>query len=216
MDNKDLKIDLSQKQQSQYHHGNLRAALIQTALQILAVDGVDGLALRKVAKAAGVSHSAPAHHFKDKTGLIASVAARGFRMLSEDLLAVAQNHQDSKEQIIHGVRAYVQFAQREVELFRLITSPAAPDYTEYPELYDAGIHCWNVWVQAVAVFMKDYSVQGDSPELLAFCIWAHVQGIASLIVNQAVIPPHIIPLKDAMLDKSIELLINGLIADIKG
>jgi len=212
MNNDHSRIEVTSKPQSHYHHGNLREALIQTALQILAVDGVAGLTLRKVAKAAGVSHAAPAHHFKDKTALIASVAAEGFRILSKALLAVAKIHPDSKEQLIRLVRTYVGFAQREVELFRLIFGPTAPDYREYPELYEAGIECWNTLVQLVTTVMKDLEITNCEPDLLAFSIWAHTQGIASLIVNQAVIPPHLIPLKGAMLDKSIELLINGLLS----
>ncbi|HWR44469.1 TetR/AcrR family transcriptional regulator, partial [Sporomusa sp.] len=210
MDSKHPGIMITPKDQSHYHHGNLREALIQTALQILAVDGVVGLTLRKVAKAAGVSHAAPAHHFKDKTALVASVAAEGFRILSKELVAVANINQDFKEQLIQLVRTYVGFAQREVELFRLIFGPTAPDYREYPELYEAGIECWNTVVQLITTFMKDQEITNCEPDLLAFSIWAHTQGIASLIVNQAVIPPHLIPLKGAMLDKSIELLIDGL------
>jgi AcrR family transcriptional regulator len=212
MDNKHPGIMITPKDQSHYHHGNLREALIQTALQILAVDGVVGLTLRKVAKAAGVSHAAPAHHFKDKTGLIAAVAAEGFRILSDELLAEADRHQHSKDRLIHCVRTYVDFAKKEVELFRLIFGPTAPNYMEYPELYEAGIQCWNICVQFTEAVMKDYGIDNCNPELLAFSIWAHTQGISSLIVNQVVIPPHIIPLKDAMLDKSIELLINGLLS----
>jgi len=212
MDSKHPGIRVTPRDQSHYHHGNLREALIQTALQILAVDGVVGLTLRKVAKAAGVSHAAPAHHFKDKTALVASVAAEGFRILSKELLDVVKIHQDSKEQLIRLVRTYVGFAQREVELFRLIFGPSAPDYREYPELYEAGIECWNTVVQLVTSVMKDQGITNCEPDLLAFSIWAHTQGSASLIVNQAVIPPHLIPIKGAMLDKSIELLIDGLIA----
>ncbi|SDF52973.1 TetR/AcrR family transcriptional regulator [Sporomusa acidovorans] len=212
MDSKHPGIMITPKDQSHYHHGNLREALIQTALQILSIDGVAGLTLRKVAKAAGVSHAAPAHHFKDKTALVASVAAEGFRILSKELVAVANINQDFKEQLIQLVRTYVGFAQREVELFRLIFGPTAPDYREYPELYEAGIECWNTVVQLITTVMKDQKITNCEPDLLAFSIWAHTQGIASLIVNQAVIPPHLIPIKGAMLDKSIELLIDGLIA----
>ncbi|HWR40817.1 MAG TPA: TetR/AcrR family transcriptional regulator [Patescibacteria group bacterium] len=212
MDSKHPGIMITPKDQSHYHHGNLREALIQTALQILAVDGVAGLTLRKVAKAAGVSHAAPAHHFKDKTALVASVAAEGFRILSKELLGVADIHQDSKEQLIRLVRTYVGFAQREVELFRLIFGPSAPDYREYPELYEAGIECWNTLVQLVITIMKDQEITNCEPDLLAFSLWAHTQGVASLIVNQAVIPPHLIPIKGAMQDKAIELLIDGIIA----
>lgn len=212
MNNDHSRIEVTSKPQSHYHHGNLRVVLIQNALQILTVDGVAGLTLRKVAKTAGVSHAAPAHHFKDKTGLIAAVAAEGFRILSAELLAVADRHEHSKDRLIHCVRTYVDFAQREVELFRLIFGPTAPNYMEYPELYEAGIQCWNICVQITDAVMKDHGINNCNPELLAFSIWAHAQGISSLIVNQVVIPPHIIPLKGAMLDKSIELLINGLLS----
>ena len=210
MDNQHSRV--AAKNQSHYHHGNLREALIQTALQILAVDGVAGLTLRKAAKAAGVSHAAPAHHFKDKTALVASVAAEGFRILSNELVAVANNQQDFKEQLILLVRTYVGFAQREVELFRLMFGPTAPDYREYPELHEAGMECWNTLLQLVTTLMNDQGITNCEPNLLAFSIWAHTQGAASLIVNQAVIPPHLIPLKGAMLEQSIELLIDGLIA----
>lgn len=212
MDSKHPGIMITPKDQSHYHHGNLREALIQTALQILSVDGVAGLTLRKVAKAAGVSHAAPAHHFKDKTSLLASVAAEGFRILSKEIRTTADIYQNSQEQLGQLVRTYVGFAQREVELFRLIFGHIAPDYREYPELYEAGMDCWNALVEIISDFMKNHGIVNCEPDLLAFSLWAHTQGVASLIVNQAVIPPHLIPIKGAMLDKSIEVMTDGLIA----
>ena len=62
-----------------YHHGDLRAALIEAALAELEETGPEGFSLRKVARRAGVSPAAPARHFKDVTGLLTALAAEGYR-----------------------------------------------------------------------------------------------------------------------------------------
>ena len=70
-----------------YHHGDLRRALLDTALLAVAEHGPAGLSLRDVARRAGVSHAAPAHHFGDKTGLLTVLAAEGWTLLAEALEA---------------------------------------------------------------------------------------------------------------------------------
>src|SRR5215510_13729417 len=62
-----------------YHHGNLRAALLEAAEVELEAQGIEGFSLRGVAKRAGVSHAAPAHHFGDTNGLLTGLAADGYR-----------------------------------------------------------------------------------------------------------------------------------------
>ncbi|NBO21074.1 MAG: TetR/AcrR family transcriptional regulator, partial [Rhodobacteraceae bacterium] len=64
-----------------YHHGDLATALIAAAHQELSEQGAAGFSLRRVARRAGVSHAAPAHHFGDAAGLLAALAAQGFRRL---------------------------------------------------------------------------------------------------------------------------------------
>src|SRR3974377_2347881 len=64
-----------------YHHGDLRAALLEAAAEEIGAVGVAQLSLRARARRAGVSHAAPAHHFGDKTGLLTALAAEGFRIL---------------------------------------------------------------------------------------------------------------------------------------
>ncbi|MQM26916.1 TetR/AcrR family transcriptional regulator [Glycomyces albidus] len=68
-----------------YHHGDLRRALIDAAVAAVAETGPSALSLRAVAKRAGVSHAAPAHHFGDKAGLLTAVAAEGFDRLADAL-----------------------------------------------------------------------------------------------------------------------------------
>ena len=65
-----------------YHHGNLRAVLLEAALAEIAERGPQALSLRELARRAGVSHAAPAHHFGDKPGLLTAIAAEGFRRLA--------------------------------------------------------------------------------------------------------------------------------------
>src|SRR5690348_13441165 len=65
-----------------YHHGGLRNALLEAAERVLEREGLPGLTLRAVAREAGVSHAAPAHHFADLTGLVSELAAVGFRQFN--------------------------------------------------------------------------------------------------------------------------------------
>src|SRR5918992_5387296 len=73
-----------------YHHGDLRAALVESAIGILQRGGLEALTLRAVARAAGVSEAAPYRHFADRRQLVAGVAAEGFRAMQQAMLAEMQ------------------------------------------------------------------------------------------------------------------------------
>src|SRR4051812_6811216 len=68
-----------------YHHGDLRRALVDAALEMVAEHGPAALSLREVARRAGVSHAAPTHHFRNKAGLLTAIAADGYRLLARAL-----------------------------------------------------------------------------------------------------------------------------------
>ena len=68
-----------------YHHGNLRQALLDSALEVLTVTGVAGFSMREAARRAGVSQSAPKHHFGDARGLLGALATRAYHQLCERL-----------------------------------------------------------------------------------------------------------------------------------
>ncbi|MET8348779.1 MULTISPECIES: TetR/AcrR family transcriptional regulator [unclassified Micromonospora] len=88
-----------------YHHGDLRRALLAAAVEAIEEVGPVALSLRDLARRAGVSHAAPAHHFGDKAGLLTALAAQGFDLLAQALTATADDLLDA------GV-AYVDFAVR--------------------------------------------------------------------------------------------------------
>lgn len=89
-----------------YHHGDLRRALIDAAVEAIAESGPSALSLRAVAKGAGVSHAAPAHHFGDKSGLLTAVAAEGYDRFAD---ALDRAWEATGDFIEVGV-AYVRFA----------------------------------------------------------------------------------------------------------
>jgi AcrR family transcriptional regulator len=89
-----------------YHHGNLRPAILAAAIDALTESGPARLSLRDLARRAGVSHAAPAHHFGDKAGLLTAVAAEGYDLLA-DALTAAQRQAGNFLDV--GV-AYVRFA----------------------------------------------------------------------------------------------------------
>ncbi|TDC60592.1 TetR/AcrR family transcriptional regulator, partial [Streptomyces hainanensis] len=94
--------------QASYHHGNLRRAVMDAALEAIDESGPTGWSLRALARRAGVSHTAPVHHFGDKAGLLTAVAAEGYRLFADELEAEAAANGEFREV---GV-AYVRFAVR--------------------------------------------------------------------------------------------------------
>ena len=89
-----------------YHHGDLRAVVLREAAQLVIDKGVDALSLRELARRANVSHSAPAHHFGDKHGLLTALAAQGFDLLAEALTAAGDD-------FLEVAVAYVRFATQD-------------------------------------------------------------------------------------------------------
>ncbi|TDD00164.1 TetR/AcrR family transcriptional regulator [Nonomuraea deserti] len=105
-----------QIKQTAYHHGNLRRAIIDAALEAIMESGPAGWSLRELARRAGVSHAAPAHHFGDKAGLLTAVAAEGFEVFANALERAADDVLDV------GV-AYVRFAIDHRPYFEVMFRP---------------------------------------------------------------------------------------------
>jgi AcrR family transcriptional regulator len=100
-----------------YHHGALREALLEAAERIVRRDGVNALTLRAVARAAGVSHAAPAHHFKDLSALLTELAIVGFRRFRADMERAAAEPDRKRWFAAH---AYVSFAAENPGLFLIM------------------------------------------------------------------------------------------------
>ncbi|NHB78215.1 TetR/AcrR family transcriptional regulator [Rhodobacter calidifons] len=157
--------------QKPYHHGDLRAALLAAAEAELAEKGVEGFSLRSVAKRAGVSHAAPAHHFGDTGGLLTALAVEGFTRFQDTLDAREQGATDDRDRAVRAGLGYLEFALARPALFRLIFSSARPDYAA-PELTAAASRAYDHLVGLIR------ALGGDETDVIA--LWATSHGIADL------------------------------------
>jgi len=157
-----------------YHHGNLRRALIDAAVETIARDGVAALNLRDLARRLGVSHAAPTHHFGDRTGLLTAIAVEGY----DGLAAATQTAwQDTQSYLEVGV-AYVGYATTHPGHFAVMFRPDLVRADD-PELARAS---------AASAAMLDGPLQeleltaDDVQErrIAATAAWGLVHGIATL------------------------------------
>lgn len=104
------------------HHGDLRAALLATALQLLEEGPAEALTLREVARRAGVSSAAPYNHFPDKSALLAAVAVDGFEKLGQELeRALVRGH--ARDRLAKMASTYVRFATEHASHYRVMFGP---------------------------------------------------------------------------------------------
>ncbi|MGB5340327.1 MAG: TetR/AcrR family transcriptional regulator [Gammaproteobacteria bacterium] len=167
-------------QKDQYHHGDLKNALLQAAETLLAETGAAGLSLRAVAKAAGVSHTAPYRHFKDKAALLRALAQAGFERLRLAINAAADAvPHDAGQKLIAAGSAYVTLAVRNPELTRLmfggVTEPGDDDASHAADAaFESLVWIITAGVQAGAFRDRD-------PYELALVAWTSMHGLAMLI-----------------------------------
>jgi AcrR family transcriptional regulator len=155
-----------------YHHGDLRAACLSAALELLEEGGATALSLRAVARRAGVSPAAPYRHYADREALVSAVAAVGYRDLAERL-AAAHPAPSTPEQLASVGVAYVEFALERPALFRMMFGePCDRDNDERVAA-----------TAAVSLYLREIVArcfpQADAAAL-APAIWALVHGLAFL------------------------------------
>lgn len=167
-----------------YHHGDLKNSLIQAGVEILSTEGVGGLSLRKVAARAGVSHSAPYAHFKDRQALIAAISTEGFKQLYTALeAAVLQHAADPRQQLIEGAWAYVQFAMHNIDTFKIMFSGTLEKEKEYPSFVEISRKTFGLVVDVVQACQNAGVLRSASPELMSVSIWGQIHGIVSLALE---------------------------------
>ena len=159
-----------------YHHGDLRAALVEVGLRLLAERDVEGISLREMARSVGVSATAVYRHFPDKAALLAALARAGL-----DLLAAAQHAASAAAGggpagFAATGRAYVRFALANPALFRLI-------FTSSAMLQTSGDSEASRLLRANAAAELPEGAGADAVEVEALSAWALVHGLAMLMLD---------------------------------
>ncbi|MGW3581556.1 TetR/AcrR family transcriptional regulator [Streptomyces rubiginosohelvolus] len=162
---------MTSERERTYHHGDLRRAILTAALDVIAAEGPAALSLRDLARRAGVSHAAPAHHFKDRTGLLTAVAAEGYALFA-DALAGAP---DLRER---GV-AYVRFAATHPAHFQVMFQPDL-HRADDPDLLAARARATEALRSGVAGLSP--AGRGDD-QLAGVAAWSLAHGFATLLLS---------------------------------
>lgn len=170
-----------------YHHGDLRTALIQAGLAILAEEGAQALTLRAAARRAGVSHNAPYRHFADKEALLAAIAEEGFDELANRLEeARARSRPSAQAQLEETGWTYVWFALTHPGHLHVMFGSLISDPQTYPGLRSAGARAFTVLVEILQAGQAKGAVIAGNPRQLAFGAWAMVHGLALLLIDRQV------------------------------
>ena len=170
------------KRKADYHHGNLRRALIDAAVSAIAKHGVDALNLRQLAARAGVTPGAPYHHFTDREELLAAIAEEGFGRLGAELIAGRDAAGDEASARLEALgRAYINFAISCPGYFRVMfhgdgksSGPSAPGLRAFHLLRDAVLAC-----------QEAGTAPAGDPSALVLTAWSAVHGFATLWVDGA-------------------------------
>jgi len=162
-----------------YHHGDLRAALLSEASSVLESSGADAISLRGLARALGVSHAAPGHHFPNRTALLAALAADGFDQFADALEQAMAGSEPSGWAAATG-RAYVRFALANPERYRLMFTSRLLQEDCPAQLEVASSRAYLALLRAVHGRVPDVDAatyRMGAPELRA---WAVVHGAVTL------------------------------------
>ena len=184
---------------SSYHHGNLRASLIESGVALARSDGPDGVVLREVARRSGVSHNAAYRHFADREALLAEVAEVGMARLGEAMrsemaqVAVGDDLARAIALLRATGRAYVRFALAEPGLFTVaFAAPVLPEEAEpapAPETPAPSPHPYELLGQALDALTAAGGLSPERREGAEVLCWSAVHGFAVLHLDG--------PLRDA-------------------
>lgn len=183
-----------------YHHRRLKEAVIESALAEIEVVGPARLSMREIARRAGVSHAAPAHHFGDKRGIFTAIATQGFDLLR----SYTEAYLPESHALLNSGLAYIGFAASHRAHFEIMFRPDLYDI-ENPDLQAARIRSFEVLHQAVGQALRT-----DDPDQVmgtAIAAWSAVHGFAALWLSGN-FPADLV--ED--LDSLAALVVDGIVA----
>lgn len=198
------------KKQGNYHHGDLRRAIVDTALELIAEQGIASLTMREIAQRVGVSRMAPYRHFENKAVLLAVLAQEGFQALyvylQNSLVATSPQYLERLQ--ILGV-AYISYAVEHPVHYRVMFDSSLSDRTIYPPLYQTALQNFDCLVQALIDCQQANLIRSCNPKELAQINWALVHGLSMLLIDRQFSTMGCLPTKE-IANLAMKNLIEGL------
>lgn len=193
-----------------YHHGDLRASLLQAATDMLAETGIENLSLRKLADRVGVSRTAPYHHFKDKNELLCAIAEEGFRHWHQQADSIlAQQELSAREKYRQFVHGYIGYAADNPEMYELMFGRAIwKQAAATQSLKDVAYPSFQNQVTMTRKWQEMGLMSKDEDTLrLAQVTWGTMHGIARLLIDG-------IYADNSHIDEMCETLVNLFVNEV--
>jgi AcrR family transcriptional regulator len=166
-----------------YHHGDLRAGLVEAARALVEEKGPDRFTLSDACRMAGVSTAAPYRHFADKDELLAAVALEGMARLRARLEGSVADLEPGSEAALTAIGlAYIAFARDEPAVFRLMFG-ITRTHRKHDDLIAMGQRTFAVLKAQVAA-ATGLSAEGDEVTVQSFPLWTFVHGLSFLLIDE--------------------------------
>jgi AcrR family transcriptional regulator len=190
-----------------YHHGDLKAALVESAVEILREQGLEALTLRAVARRAGVSQAAPYRHFADRRALVAAVAEHGFLRLQaamHETVGTASGRAALKQVAL----AYVKFARENSAEYRVMFGPEVAITDDLPDLRHTARSVLGFVAEGIVQLQRAGAVADGDAWMIAVAIWSMLHGLVMLSLDgQAA---SVTPDLDALVAEATRIMMFGM------
>ncbi|MDH3560057.1 MAG: TetR/AcrR family transcriptional regulator [Gammaproteobacteria bacterium] len=193
-----------------YHHGDLKNALLQAAEQLLQERGASGFSLRDVARATGVSHTAPYRHFRDKAALLRALSGRGFERLRGALAEAAAGQRGPEQGLIEAGRVYVQIVVQNPGMTRLMFGGVIVAAEDDDNAWRPG-SVLEVLVGIIRAGQRVGAFRDRDPQELALMVWSSMHGMAMLVGDASL---DVDPDDMAQLDKAVRSMTENVLYGI--
>jgi AcrR family transcriptional regulator len=177
-------------QRDGYHHGDLRNALVASAVRLIETSGTASFSLREAARDVGVSANAAYRHFDDKSALMTAVAAFGFGQLATQMIGAMASAAGGRAKGPASVarfkavgRAYVEFAVAHPELFRVMFGACGAECRQAEPGDDATADPWSLLGQSLDALVADGLLASELRPGAELKVWSVVHGFASLALD---------------------------------
>ena len=163
-----------------YHHGDLRRAIMNAAIETIEDSGLENLSLREIARKLGVTTAAPYHHFKDRHSLMVALAQDGYAELLETLNASRVEAATAAAELDAAVLAFLRFALRHRALYTVMLSSELVEEHRTGVLKPLGEMSFEAARSSVA---RSSGLAFKESSEAAFCVWALLSGISRLAIG---------------------------------